>query len=31
MLLMFFFQAEELSTLLGVTVGLIILESHKNE
>ena len=30
-LLMFFFQAEELSTLLGVSVGLIILESHKNE
>jgi len=28
---MFFFQAEELSTLLGVSVGLIILESHKNE
>ena len=30
-LLMFFFQAEEISTLLGVSVGLIILESNKNE
>lgn len=30
-LLMFFFQAEELSALLGVSVGLIILESQKNE
>ena len=30
-LLMFFFQAEEVSTLLGVSLGLIILESNKNE
>jgi hypothetical protein len=30
-LLMFFFQAEEVSTLLGVSIGLIILESHKDE
>ena len=30
-LLMFFFQAEEVSTLLGVSIGLIILESNKNE
>ena len=30
-LLMFFFQAEEVSTLLGVSIGLIILEGYKNE
>tara|TARA_Y100000385_G_scaffold137768_1_gene143148 strand:- start:335 stop:493 length:159 start_codon:yes stop_codon:yes gene_type:complete len=30
-LLMYFFQAEELSALLGLSVGLIILEGQNNE